>query len=131
MYLVDTNVLSELMRPRPDARVLAWARGLSRPSLSVVTLEELYFGLGLKPSARMETWLREFVERHCEILPVTEGIAHRCGTMRAEHRRRGRPRTQADMLIAATAWEHRLTLATRNAADFEDCGVQILNPFRS
>ena len=118
------------MRPRPDARVLAWARGLSRPSLSVVTLEELHFGLGLKPSARMEAWLREFLDRHCEVLPVTEAIARRSGMMRADRRRRGSPRTQADMLIAATAWEHRLTLATRNATDFEDCGIAILNPFQ-
>ena len=129
MYLVDTNVLSELMRPRPDAKVLAWARDLVRPSLSVVTLEELYFGLALKPSARMEAWLRQFVERHCDVLPVTEGIAHRCGTMRADRRKRGSTRTQADMLIAATAWEHRLTLVTRNASDFEGCGINVLNPF--
>jgi predicted nucleic acid-binding protein len=127
--LVDTNVISELMRPRPAQRVLAWAAKQERFSLSVVTVEELQFGLSAKPSARMDAWLERFVERHCEVLPVTYEIARRCGAMRAAHRLEGRPRTQADMLIAATAWEHRLPLATRNRADFHGCGIRIVDPF--
>ena len=129
MHLVDTNVLSELMRPRPAPRVLAWAEALPAIALSVVTLEELFYGLSLKPSARMEGWLRGFLDEYCEVLPVTESIARRCAALRAGFRQGGRPRTQADMLIAATAWEHRLTIATRNVTDFDGCGVPVVDPF--
>ena len=129
MHLVDTNVLSELMRARPDARVVAWTEAQSRILLSVITLEEIHFGLALKPSARVEAWLEKFEKSWCEILPVTAQIARRAGTMRAALREDGQTRSQADMLIAATAWEHRLPLATRNTGDFAGCGIRVVNPF--
>jgi predicted nucleic acid-binding protein len=62
-------------------------------------------------------------------LPITPAIARRCGLWRGEFRRRGLARTQADLLIAATAEDHQLTLATRNTADFEGCGLTLFNPF--
>lgn len=129
MYLVDTNVLSELMRSRPDALVAGWARDLTAITISVITLEEIEFGLALRPSARLERWWRSFSEGYCEILPISPAIARRAAHLRATHRLRGRQRTQADMLIAATAHEHQLTLATRNQRDFTGCGVQCVNPF--
>jgi predicted nucleic acid-binding protein len=127
--LVDTNVLSELVRPRPDPRVVDWAGGLSSVILSAVTIEEVFFGLSAKPSPRIERWFEDFLDSDCRVLEVTTPIARHAGILRGQLARRGRPRTQADMLIAATAALHGLTLATRNERDFKDCGVTVVNPF--
>ena len=127
--LVDTNVLSELARPRPDPRVVDWAGGLASVILSAITIEEVLFGLSAKPSPRIERWFEDFLDSDCRVLEVTTPIARHAGILRGQFARRGRPRTQADMLIAATAALHGLTLATRNARDFEDCGVTVVNPF--
>ena len=127
--LVDTNVLSELARPRPDPRVVDWAGGLSTMMLSVVTVEEIFFGLSAKRNPRIERWFEDFLDSDCRILEVTTPIARHAGVLRGQLARRGRPRAQADMLIAATAALHGLTLATRNERDFQDCGVTVVNPF--
>jgi predicted nucleic acid-binding protein len=129
--LVDTNVVSELMRPAPDLRVFAWARQQKRFHLSVVSLEETLFGLAVRPNDRVEQWFSQFVASHCEVLEVSAAIARRCALLRAALRKRGQQRTQADMLIAATAFEHGLPLVTRNVRDFEGCSIAIFNPFRA
>lgn len=127
--LVDTNVLSELARPRPNPRVVDWAGGLSTVILSMVTVEEVFFGLSAKPNPRIERWFEEFLDSDCKILEVTTPIARHAGVLRGQLAKRGRPRPQADMLIAATAALHGLTLATRNERDFKSCGVTVVNPF--
>jgi predicted nucleic acid-binding protein len=127
--LVDTNVISELMRARPAPRVVEWAERQDGMSLSVVTLEEIFVGLRYRPSERMSRWFEEFLKARCEALDVTLAIARRSATLRGELRRGGMQRTQADMLIAATALEHNLALATRNTKDFEGCGIPLVNPF--
>lgn len=68
-------------------------------------------------------------DSHCVILPISEAVAKRSGELRGVLKSQGKPRSQADMLIAATAQIHQLTLVTRNTRDFEGCGVTILNPF--
>jgi predicted nucleic acid-binding protein len=128
-FLVDTNILCELARPEPDAGVLSWAETLNRCFLSVITIEELFYGLAWKPNSRIQAWLDHFIENSVDILPVTESIARRAGIMRGEFQYRGIVRTQADLLIASTGSEHGLTVVTRNSRDFEGCGVAILNPF--
>ncbi len=129
VYLVDTNVLSELARPEPAPGVLEWASAVRTVALSVVTVEELYYGLAWKPRPQVRAWLEAFLEEHCEVVPVTAEIARRAGRMRSDLQARGVSRTQADMLIAATAQEHDLVLVTRNTRDFEGCGLRLLDPF--
>jgi toxin FitB len=130
-FLVDTNVLSELVRKRPDPGVLQWAQEVRKVAISAATVEEVYFGLSWKPNPRIQTWFEGFLETHCEILPVTAAIAKRSGEIRGQLQARGQTRSSTDMLIAATSQEHQLTIVTRNVRDFEDCGIPIFNPFRN
>ena len=128
--LTDTNVLSELARRQPDPHVVAWAGTVGLPLLiSVVTLEEIRFGLAWRPNQEIRSWFDRFLRDNCEILEVTGAIATRAGELRGRFRRDGRQRTQADMLIAATAQVHQLSLATRNLRDFDGCGIPVVNPF--
>ena len=127
--LVDTNVLSELVRPRPDPGVLTWAQRVPTWALSLVSVEEMLFGLFARPNPRIQAWVETCASELCEVLPVTPEIASLSGQMRGMFAARGKLRTQADMLIAATAHAHRLTLVTRNTRDFEGCGIALLNPF--
>jgi len=127
--LVDTNVVSELARPRPDPRVIAWFSELEPVMLSVVTVEEIFFGLTSRRNLRIERWFEDFLDSDCQLLDITAPIARHAGILRAQLAHRGRPRSQVDMLIAATAALHGLAVATRNDRDFEDCGVTVVNPF--
>jgi predicted nucleic acid-binding protein len=94
-----------------------------------VTLEEICFGLGWKPNPRVLARFEKIVEDHCDVLPATEAIARRAGALRGQLQALGKIRSQSDMLIAATAAVHGLTLVTRNVDDFEGCGISVLNPF--
>ena len=129
MMLVDTNVLSELSRARPDPSVLVWAGTVDHVHLSVVTVEEVQFGLACRPNTRVSGWFDVFLAESATVLPITDEIARRAGALRGQLRARGQERTQADMLIAATAAVHRLTIVTRNTKDFAGCGLPVLNPF--
>jgi toxin FitB len=129
-WLTDTNVLSELVRPRPHSGVLAWAAGVERITVSVVTLEEIMFGLAWKPNPNVQEWFGRFFAEDCDVVPITQPIAERAGVMRGEMRARGITRSQADTLIAATAQVLGLTLVTRNVRDFAGCRIDLLNPFR-
>jgi predicted nucleic acid-binding protein len=130
VILVDTNVLTELARPSPDANVVYWARSVPLPlSISVITLEEIHCGLSWRPNVAIQAWFETFLAESCEVLPITTAIAARAGQLRGGFRSEGRQRTQADMLIAATAQAHQLALATRNVRDFEGCGIPTINPF--
>lgn len=133
-FLCDTNVLSELVKPRPDPGVVTWADGLSSVTLSVVTLEEVFYGLARRPKPtdshqRLLAWFERFLSDQCEVLPVSAPVARRAGELRGTLAARGATRTQADMLIAATAQVHRLTVVSRNVKDFEGCGVPVLDPW--
>lgn len=133
-YLIDTNVLSELRRKHPNAGVVAWIS--QRPPvtlhISVLTLGEIRKGIdGLADEARriklldwLETDLPAFFTGR--ILPVDAQVADRWGRMVAAA---GRPLPAIDSLLAATALAHDLTLVTRNAKDFTDLPLQIINPW--
>jgi len=130
MQLSDTNVISELMRPVPDPGAVEWASGQAGLCISVITVDELVFGLRRRGSGRLVAWFDLFMEQ-VKVLDITPAVARRAGEMRAMLQASGQVRTQADMLIAATAQLHGLTLVTRNTRDFDGCGIAVLNPFRS
>lgn len=129
MQICDTNVLSELTRRRPDTGVLAWADSLARVAISMVTVDEVFYGLAWRPIPRIAAWFDRFLETYCEILPVTAEVARVSGQLRGALQAKGDTRSQADMMIAATAKVHGLSLVTRNVDHFEGCGITILNPF--
>lgn len=133
MYLIDTDVLSHLRRRRRDPQVEAWI-GAAKPAtlfLSVVSVGEIENGITRKRcsdpefAAILETWLIGIVTRYGDrLLPVTLPIARRWGQLSGALGHRG-----SDLLIAATAIEHGLTVVTRNVTDFAPTGALVLNPF--
>lgn len=127
-FLLDTNIISELSRPRPNIAVLTWSASARDTVLSAISVEEVYFGLAWRPNNRVQVWMESFFERH-EVFPVSAAVSRRAGELRGQFAARGIVRGQADMLIAATAQVHQLTLVTRNTRDFEGCGIGLLNPF--
>jgi toxin FitB len=135
MYLLDTNVLSELRRrDRTDPKVAAWADDIDAGDLflSAITILEIEAGTLMvqrrdeAQGAMLRAWidgkvLPAFAGR---ILPVDTVVAQRCARLHVPD-----PRAERDALIAATALVHRLTVATRNIADFQAMGVGLLNPW--
>ena len=129
MTLVDTNVISEMLKREPNAGVVSFFELEDTPALSVVTIEEMAYGVAWRPSAKLQTAFDRIVNTWPHILPITPEIAARAGLLRGQLQHRGHTRTAADMLIAATALTHRIPLATGIVADFEGCGFALLNPF--
>lgn len=131
-YLLDTNVVSELVRPSPNPHVLQWLEGQQEIVLSAISIEELSYGIARAPPAsrrRLLTWFETLLAVPAEIVPVDAKIARASGDLRAHREVQGRHVAQADMLIAATALITGRTLVTRNTRDFEGCGVALLDPF--
>jgi hypothetical protein len=134
MYLLDTNVVSELRRPRPHGAVLAWLQAVedAHLHLATVTLGEIQAGIDLTreqdpAKARdLETWLDQ-VSQSFNILPM-DGPAFRCWA-RLMHRRS--ETLYEDAMIAAIARVHQLKVVTHNIRDFQDFGVALLNPFEA
>ena len=132
MYLLDTNVVSELRRPRPHGAVIAWLRGVPNSSiyLSAVTIGELQAGVEITreqdaaKASEIEAWIERVAETH-KVLPM-DASTFRCWA-RLIHRRADQ--LIEDAMIAATAQLHNLIVVTRNVGDFEPFGVRTLNPF--
>ena len=134
MYLLDTNVVSELRKPKPHCAVLAWFAGLEdmQLHLSAVTIGEIQAGIELTreqdetKAAEIEAWL-EMVATSYNVLPMD------AATFRAWAKlmHRKSDTVYEDAMIAATAKVHGLTVVTRNVADFKAFGVPLLNPFKA
>ena len=136
--LLDTNVVSEWVRPSPDPGVARFLAELDedRAFLSVVTIAELRFGIerlkaGVRRS-RLEQWVTvELAERFAgRVLGVDVALAELWGVVLARGRTLGRPLSAMDALIAATASAHALTIVTRNVADFQPLGLSLHNPWK-
>lgn len=136
-FLLDTNVVSEWVKPRPDPGLVAWLTQLDEDEacLSVVTLAELRYGITRLSSGkrrdRLWTWLHDELPDRFEgrVLPVDDRVAFAWGDVTAECAMAGRPIGAMDALIAATARVHALELVTRNVGDFEVTGVVVHNPW--
>lgn len=134
--LIDTCVLSDLARPNPNARVIAWFDAASDDDLcvSALTLGEIARGIERLTSPKrrrdLEAWLTalrtDFGDR---VLPVDERVTLLWGRLTAESEARGRILPTIDGLLAATALRHRLALVTRNVSDFAQTGVTLINPW--
>jgi len=138
-WLLDTNVLSELRRPRPEPRVVAFVadRPLEQLFVNSVTLAEIRFGIELlaEPNRRAELneWLTHKVRPMFEhrVLQVTEDIMLKWRLLVEVGRKTGHVFSQPDLLIAATAIQHNLTVVTRDRSDFDKSGVPVLNPWNA
>ena len=135
-YLIDTNVLSELRRKKPDANVVAWFE--ERPAttlyISVLTLGEIRKGIEALEKSRRKHKLLDWLETSLptffagRILPIDEEVADRWGRLLTNA---GRPLPAIDSLLAATALAHGLALVTRNVGDFPHPDLEIINPWET
>ena len=136
-WLLDTNILSELRRPKPERKVVAFvaAQALDRLFVSTVTLAEIRFGIELLPDVGLRTdladWLVHKVRPMFEqrVLPVSEDILFKWRLLVEEGRKAGHTYSQPDVFIAATALHHGLTVVTRDTADYAKARVPRLNPW--
>lgn len=137
MYVLDTNVVSELRKARTgkiDANVAAWAESIDASALFVssITIMELELGIlsverrDATQGSRLRSWLEQHVlpEFSGRTLPVDTAVALRCTRLHVPDKR-----SERDAIIAATALVHGMTVVTRNVADFEPTGVAIINPW--
>jgi hypothetical protein len=131
--LVDANVLSEPTRPEPETRVLEWLKDHERDlAVDPVILGEIRFGILLLPAGkrrvRLERWFQEGIETiYCLSWDTATGL--RWAQLLADLRARGRSMPIKDSLIAATALVHEIPVATRNRRDFENAGIEVIDPF--
>jgi len=136
-WLLDTNILSELRRPRAERKVVAFIRTQALDSLyiSSVTLAEIRFGIELLTDAArraaLNDWLTHKVRPMFEqrILAVTEDIMFRWRLLVEDGRKAGHTFSQPDLILAATALEHGLTLVSRDTRDYERAHVPVFNPW--
>jgi predicted nucleic acid-binding protein len=137
VIVLDTNVLSEALKPLPSPIVLDWLAGQDPSSVftTTITQAEILFGVETLPAGRRRMRLLAAVEKifaeefEGRILPFDEDAARAFAEIVATRGRAGRPITQFDAMIAAIARSHRATVATRNTADFQNCGVDVINPW--
>jgi toxin FitB len=128
-YLVDTNIISEIMKKSPNKWVFEWFAKQEELFFSVITIEEIYYGLSRKNLVQKLTWFKQFAADKTTVLEITDKISQWSGEKRGYLASAGKVVTMADSLIAATAHDKGLILATRNIKDFQHFGIALLDPF--
>lgn len=137
MIILDTNVVSEPMRPKPSERVRGWIETQVRAELctTVITQAEILYGLALLPSGKRRQTLTRAVHEmfsvdfRDRVLPFDGATAEHFAAITADRRKAGMPIGILDAQIAAIARTHGARLATRDIADFQGCGIQLINPW--
>ncbi|TDD47708.1 type II toxin-antitoxin system VapC family toxin [Saccharopolyspora elongata] len=137
MIILDTNVLSEVTRQAPDADVLAWLDSLpaAEVATTAITAAELLYGVTRLPDGHRKTSLNAAVHAlinddfHGRVEPFDAPAAAEYAVVVSERERLGRPISAADAQIAAICRARRATLATRNTKDFEETGIELVNPW--
>ena len=138
MILLDTNVVSELMRPEASPVVLKWFSRQHAQEIygSSINLAEVFYGIELLTGGKRRHELLAGAERMFtrvlagRVFAFEDEAAHAFARIASARRKAGRPIAELDAQIAAIAHVHGATLATRNTADFEDCGIRLVNPWR-
>jgi len=137
MIVLDTNVISEVVKPSPSAQVVEWLNVQESSDLYVtaITLGEISYGVQVLPDGDRRTSLSRAISQFVDqafgdrVLVFDRESAHEYGQVMAGRRKLGRPLTAPDGQIAAITRRHRFQLATRNLGDFEECGIGLINPF--
>ncbi|MEM7183067.1 MAG: type II toxin-antitoxin system VapC family toxin [Spirochaetota bacterium] len=132
MFLIDTNIISELTKAKRNASVVKWISEQESLCFSVISYHELRYGINrckTDQKKKLESWWNEFLSYSPEFLPLDLHIANISSLLRSKSESSGLPMTLADSLIAASAIHHNKTLVTRNVSDFTKCGLSLLNPF--
>ena len=137
MFVLDTNVVSELMRDRPDSRVISWLDDQSTSDLCVtaITEAEIRVGIAFLPTGERQRGLAAAAERAFvvlfggRILPFDSDAAREYAGIASNRRATGRPISQADCMIAAIARSRGASVATRDASGFDECGIDVVNPW--
>ena len=139
MIVLDTNIISELLRPAPNKQVEAWLSAQDGENVYFTTVgeAELQYGLALLPAGKRRNALSKAVEEILDedfqdrILAFDRAAAHAYAVIAAARRGAGRPISQFDCQIAAITRTNEAILATRNTADFEGCGIRLIDPWNS
>lgn len=139
MIILDTNVVSELLRPAPEKRVVDWLGSLdgSGVYLTKITEAELRLGVAILPVGKRRDGLAEMIDQIIRedfaerILPFDSPAAVAFAVIAASRRASGRPIAHADCQIAAIAQVANAQVATRNTPDFADCGIKLINPWKA
>lgn len=136
MIILDSNVVSEVMRPQPDEKVIAWLNRQPRSSVwtTSITVFEIRFGLQIMPAGKRREVLSEGFENllntiDLRIAPFDHEAAEHASDLMASRRAQGRPRETRDTMIAGIVLAHHAILATRNVRDFDDISTSVVDPW--
>lgn len=135
-YLLDTCIISELVKPSPNQQVIDWLENMPDEELflSVISFGEIRKGINKLPKSKkknqLESWLKSLLEYYQDrILPISLEVADNWGVMQAEADASGKSLVSIDSLIAATAQTHQMRIVTRNVSDFNQASVTVINPW--